>query len=87
MAITKQAKRFVRSSARKAVFNLRRKREMREFVKQIQDLIAKKDAKAASALLPQVQKAIDKAVKRGVIKENTGARKKSRIVAAIKRIG
>jgi len=36
----------------------------------------------AAALLPAAFKAIDKAMKRGVIKKNTAARKKSRLAKA-----
>ncbi len=38
------------------------------------------------ALLPNVYQAIDKAIKRGVIKLNTGSRKKSQIARIIKEI-
>lgn len=39
----------------------------------------------ALKLLPGVYKAIDKAAKRGVIKKNTAARKKSRLVLFMKK--
>jgi small subunit ribosomal protein S20 len=41
------------------------------------------DSKKAEELLPTAYKAIDKAEKRGVIKKNTAARKKSRLSARI----
>jgi small subunit ribosomal protein S20 len=41
------------------------------------------DTKKAEELLPTAYKAIDKAEKRGVIKKNTAARKKSRLSARI----
>ena len=44
----------------------------------------KKDKKGAQELLPKVYKSIDKAQKRGVIKKNTAARKKSRASALVK---
>ncbi|MCF7815897.1 MAG: 30S ribosomal protein S20, partial [Candidatus Pacebacteria bacterium] len=40
--------------------------------------------KEAEALMPTVYKAIDKAEKRGVIKKNTAARKKSRLTIQLK---
>ena len=46
---------------------------------------APEDAAGAEKLLPAAYKAIDKAMKRGVIKGNTADRKKSRLAAAIKR--
>lgn len=87
MPITKGAKKTHRSSLRKRVFNVRRKRELNTVTKNIQKLLAEGKKSDAEALVPEAYKAIDKAAKRGVIKENTAARKKSRLVAAIKRVG
>ncbi len=47
--------------------------------------LAGTDTKEASASLAEAYKAIDKAAKRGIIKKNTAARKKSRLALAIKR--
>jgi len=85
MANLKAAKKSIRSDARKRVFNLRRKRAMKEAVQAVEKELTAGKAKEASAALPQAYKAIDKAVKRGVIKKNTGARKKSRLTAALKK--
>ncbi len=85
MAITKGAQKAQRQSERRRVFNIRRKFAMRDAVKSIQKTLAKGDSKTAETLLPAAYKAIDKAAKRGVIKDNTAARKKSRLMAAIKR--
>ena len=86
MAITKGAKKAHRASLNKRVFNVRRKNDMHEVVKSIRKHIGAGEADAAKALMPKAQKAIDKATKRGVIKNNTAARKKSRLTAAIKNI-
>ena len=85
MPITKGAKKALRASQRKEVFNLRRKRDMKSTVKEFEKLLTAGKTKEAEALLPEAYKKIDKAAKRGVIKDNTAARKKSRMVAAIKR--
>lgn len=85
MAITKGAKKAHRSSLKKRVFNVRRTRAMRGEVKETSELIASGNLKDAEAKLPTAFKAIDKAAKRGIIKKNTAARKKSRLVAAIRR--
>jgi small subunit ribosomal protein S20 len=85
MPITKGAEKAHRASLRKRVFNVRRNREMNEVVKTIRKSIKDGDTAAAEAALPKAYKAIDKAAKRGVIKDNTAARKKSRLVAAIKK--
>lgn len=86
MPITKGAEKAHRASLRKRVFNVRRTRSMNEVVKDVRKLIASGDVTGAEAKLPEAQKAIDKAEKRGVIKKNTAARKKSRLVAAIQKV-
>ena len=85
MAITSSAKKAIRSSARKRVFNLRSMGNMRGAVKEIKKLVIDKKTSEATALLPKAYKAIDKAAKRGIIKKNTAARKKSRLTRFIKR--
>jgi small subunit ribosomal protein S20 len=76
MAITTSAKKALRASLKKRVFNLRRKRVMNSTMKD-----AKKAMTAES--LSKAFQAIDKAAKRGVIKPNTAARKKSRLAKAL----
>lgn len=58
---------------------------MKGVVKEIRKLISEKKQKEARALLPRAYKAIDKSRKRGIIKKNAAARKKSRLSAAIKK--
>lgn len=84
MAITKNAKKANRSSQTKRVYNVRRKRELHDAVKAFRTNITKGNVKEAEALIPKVQKALDKAAKRGVIKANTASRTKSRLVASLK---
>lgn len=83
MPITKSAQKAMRGSLRKKVINDRRKRTMKEIMKKIEKLV-KTDKKEATKLLPTAYKAIDKAVKTGVIKKNNAARKKSRLSRIIK---
>ena len=45
-----------------------------------------KKVKEASVLVPKVYQAIDKATKRGLIKKNTAARKKSRLLARLNKL-
>ena len=85
MPIIKSAKKALRSSRRKKVFNDRRKEAFKDAVKDVKKLITDKKVKEAKNLLPKAYKAIDKAAKRGVIKKNAAARKKSRLSAAIKK--
>lgn len=84
MPITKSAKKALRQSYKRRVFNLRRKNKMKELVKQFKELIAGDKKSEAQSLLSRVYKAIDKAAKRGVIKKNTASRKKSRLTKALK---
>ena len=86
MPITKGAKKAIRVSARKRVFNLARIDAMKKKLKELRILVSEKKAKEAQALLPAVYKAIDKAAKRGVIKKNTAARRKARAARMIKKI-
>ena len=85
MAITSSAKKAIRSSEKKRVFNARRKATLYKTTKNVRQAIAGKDVKKAEASLPEAFKAIDKALKRGVIKANTAARKKSRLALAIRK--
>ncbi len=83
MAITKSAKKRIKSSERKRVFNLKRLRTMKSEIKNFLSFVTKKDVEGAEKSLPTLYKAIDKAVKRGIIKKNNAARKKSRLVKKI----
>ncbi len=84
MPITKGAEKAHRQSLRKRVFNLRRKVAMKNVVKSLDKAVLAKDTKTAEELLPKAYKAIDKAAKGGVIKDNTASRKKSRLTKKIK---
>lgn len=85
MPITKGAEKALRASKRKQVFNVRRKGAMKDVTKEVVKAVAAGDTAKAKELLPKAYKAIDKAAKRGVIKDNTAARKKSRLSARIKK--
>lgn len=85
MPITKGAAKTHRASLRKRVFNLRRSSAMKTVVKDVRNAVQAGEKKKAEELLPAAYKAIDKAKKRGIIKKNTAARKKSRLAALIKR--
>lgn len=85
MPITKGAHKAHRSSLRKHVFNVRRKTAMNDVVKKLRKAALSGNKEEAQKMLPSAYKAIDKAAKRGIIKTNTASRKKSRLVATIKR--
>jgi small subunit ribosomal protein S20 len=86
MPITKGAEKALRQSERKRVFNIRRKNTMKDVMKDVDKAVLAGDAAKAKELLPKAYKAIDKAAKRGVIKDNTADRKKSRLTARVKAV-
>lgn len=83
MAITKSAKKAIRQAARKRVMNLRRKRTLHDTMKGARDTRGT-ERKVQDESLKAAYQAIDKALKRGIIKKNTAARKKSRLVKFLK---
>ena len=86
MPIIKGAKKALRASERKAVFNLRRKRVLKTEVKNIRDLVKEGKAEEAKKSLPAAYKALDKAAKMNTITKNEASRKKSRLARAIKKV-
>ena len=81
MAIIKSAKKAHRRSLRRRVFNVRRQNALHDAVKAVR----KAGTLADAALLSAAFQAIDKAAKSNVISTNAAARKKSRLVAALRR--
>ena len=79
MPITSSAKKALRASKKKRIFNLKRKNDMGIAIKQYKKLVVAKKLDEAQKLIPTLQKAIDKAAKRGIIKKNTASRNKSRL--------
>jgi len=69
MPITKSAKKALRASKRKKVFNDRRKQTMKDTVKKIEKLVKSGNKEEAKGLLSTAYKAIDKAAKKGVVKK------------------
>ncbi len=85
MPITQSAKKALRSSEKKRIFNLRRTRAIKDVVKKIQKAISGGKVKEAKELLPTAYKALDKAAKMNTIKKNNASRNKSRLSNAIKK--
>ena len=86
MAITRGAKKAHRQSLRKKSMNIGRKLAVRAGIKGVR---AVKEAgtgagKEGVAALAVAYKAIDKALKRGVIKKNTAARRKASVAKMLK---
>jgi small subunit ribosomal protein S20 len=79
MPITSSAKKALRASKKKKVFNQRRKDTLTGVVKKIKKFVSDKNTQEAVKLLSEAYKAIDKAAKTNLIKKNTASRKKSRL--------
>ena len=83
MPIIKSAKKAIRVSLRKKALNDRYKRMMKDVIKKIEKT-AKTDKKEAGKLLSSAFAIIDKTAKKGIVKKNNTARKKSRLARLIK---
>ena len=77
--IASQKKRILRSE-RERLENKRYTSSIKTYFRRLEAAVASNDNDAASKELVLLQKTIDKAVKRGALHKNTGARKKSRAV-------
>lgn len=86
MPITSSAKKALRASKNKAVYNEKRKDAISDTVKKIKKLVLEKKVKEAEALLSTAFKAIDKAAKTHLIHKNTASRKKSRLAKLLARV-
>jgi small subunit ribosomal protein S20 len=86
MPITSSAKKALRASKHKAVFNAKRRGAISDIVKKVKKLIVAKKVKEAEALLPTAFKAIDKACKTNLIHKNTASRKKSRLAKMLAKV-
>ena len=86
MAITSSAKKALRASKHKRVFNVRHRDSISEITKQIKKLVSAGNKGEAMKMLPKAYAEIDKAAKTHFIKANTAARKKSRLNSLIKKV-
>lgn len=85
MPITKSAKKALRQNVKGKIRNLKRKEALKNLVKAARKLAASQQKEEAVKLLPKLYEAIDKAAKRGVIKKNAAARKKSRLTKLLQK--
>ena len=74
----KSAKKELRKSVKRSAFNKKIKENLKSLIKKSRKAIAAKDGKAKD-FVSQAMKALDKAAQKGIIKVNTGKRKKSRL--------
>lgn len=84
MANTSSAKKADRASGRRAIYNARRKKAVKDAIKKFEKLVAAKKGKDAQITLAELYQAIDKAAKGKTIKKNTAGRMKSRAAKQLK---
>jgi len=84
MPIKASAKKELRKSKNHRIWNLARVKAVKETAKKMKKLAAAGQKDEAEKLLAAAYQAIDKAAKRGVIKKNTAARKKSQLMRLVK---
>ena len=85
MPITTSAKKALRPSARKRAENDTRREAVGKTAKNLKKAVSAGNAQEAAQALSLAYKAIDKAVKRGLIKKNTAAHKKSHLAKLLKK--
>lgn len=83
MPIKESAKKALRQTKKHRVLNLARAKAFKNAIKKIKRLVATSQKEEAKKLIPGAYQAIDKAAKRGIIKKNTAARLKSRLMKLI----
>ena len=79
MPITSSAKKALRQNRKRRLHNLTYRDNTKTLIKKGPSLAKEEKYDELKGLLPSIYKALDKAVKVGVIKKNTAARRKSRI--------
>lgn len=79
----RSAKKRVSVNAHKSLRNKMAKSSLKTNIKKVQVVVAGGDKAAAGSAYIEAQKAIDKAVARGLISKNAAARRKSRMCKAI----
>ena len=86
MPTTKSAQKALRQNKRRRARNLKQSRSLKDEIKALKKLMAKKDKKGVNEVLPKVYKSLDKAAKTNLIKKNNAARLKSRLTKAVNKL-
>lgn len=79
MPIIKSAIKRVRQAAKRRSRNLQVKRSIHQDVRALSDAVAAGDAKQTTEALREAISEIDRAVKKGVLHQNTASRRKSKL--------
>ena len=86
MANNPGAKKAIRKIAARTEVNKARRSRVRTFLRKFDEAAAKGDATAAKTAFVEAQSELMRAVSKGVVHKNTGARKVARLAAQLKRV-
>jgi small subunit ribosomal protein S20 len=85
MANTPGAKKAIRKIERRTEVNKARRSRVRTFLRKFEEALVAGDGAAAKAAFVEAQSELMRAVSKGVVHRNTGARKVSRLAARLKK--
>jgi small subunit ribosomal protein S20 len=85
MANNPGAKKAIRKIARRTEVNKARRSRVRTYLRKFDEAVAGGDASAAKTAFVEAQSELMRAVSKGVVHKNTGARKVARLAAQLKR--
>lgn len=83
MANLKSSLKRIRSNERKRVRNVAVRTNIKTEVKRVEQAIEQGNYEVAKKMLSEVSSALDSASTKGIIKKNTGSRKKARLAKKI----
>jgi small subunit ribosomal protein S20 len=86
MANTPGAKKAIRKIARRTEVNKARRSRVRTFLRKFEEALTGGDAGVAKEAFVAAQSELMRAVSKGVVHKNTGARKVSRLAARLKKV-
>ncbi len=86
MANNPGARKAIRKIARRTEVNKARRSRVRTYVRKFEEALTAGDASAAKTAFVEAQSELMRAVSRGVVHKNTGARKVSRLAAQLKKL-
>jgi small subunit ribosomal protein S20 len=86
MANNPGAKKAIRKIERRTEVNKNRRSRVRTFLRKFEEALTGGDAAVAKAAFVEAQSELMRAVSKGVVHKNTGARKVSRLAARLKKL-
>ena len=86
MANNPGAKKAIRKIERRTAVNKARRSRVRTFLRKFEEALASGDAAVAKDAFVEAQSELMRAVSKGVVHKNTGARKVSRLAAQLKKL-